>query len=446
MCRPEFNSSSSKEAAATRTKASSASPSLTETKLASGDEWIADFDFDAFSLEVKALGKKLEAEQGPADVAHLNKMIMWSNCFAALGLLTMGFGVNPISIIGLSLYTFSRWTMIAHHTCHGGYEKCHPDKNRWSRFKFALGTLWRRFNDWFDWMMPEAWNVEHNNRHHYNLSEITDPDLVEQNLAFLRTMPVPLFLKYVIVGFFMMSWKWFYYAPNTYKELKLARMRRNGTPIPADVRPEDAVTFTECLMGRNSFYSFFELIAVVLGPYFVIHFFLAPLPWLAVGEYMGVGNTMYWNAVKNLFLAELLTNVHGFLAIVTNHAGDDMYRFRRACRPFSGSFYLRQVLASVDYHMGSDLVDFMHGWLNYQIEHHMWPQLSMLSYQKSAPLMEEICRRHGVPYVKQNVFWRLKKTVDIMVGNTNMRWFPEAYEQDYLEKDAKAERAAMKSE
>ena len=161
---------------------------------------------------------------------------------------------------------------------------------------------------------------------------------------------------------------------------------------------------------------------------------------------MGVGSTMYWNAVKNLFLAELLTNVHGFIAVVTNHAGDDMYRFRRACRPFSGSFYLRQVLASVDFAMGSDVVDFMHGWLNYQIEHHMWPQLSMLSYQKSAPMMEEICRRHGVPYVKQNVFWRLKKTVDIMVGNTSMKWFPESFEQEYLNKDAIAERAAMKTE
>ena len=88
----------------------------------------------------------------------------------------------------------------------------------------------------------------------------------------------------------------------------------------------------------------------------------------------------------------------------------------------------------------------MHGWLNYQIEHHMWPQLSMLSYQKSAPITQEICRRYGVPYVKHNVFWRLKKTVDIMVGNTSMRWFPESYEQLYLEKDAIAERAAMKSE
>jgi hypothetical protein len=76
----------------------------------------------------------------------------------------------------------------------------------------------------------------------------------------------------------------------------------------------------------------------------------------------------------------------------------------------------------------------------------MWPNLSMLSYQKSAPLVQEICRRHNVPYIKQNVFWRLKKTVDIMVGNTSMKWFPEPFENLYLERDALMEAKALKSE
>jgi hypothetical protein len=57
--------------------------------------------------------------------------------------------------------------------------------------------------------MPEAWNVEHNNRHHYNLSEVDDPDLVENNLSFLREMKLPLLVKYGAVAFFMCSWKWF---------------------------------------------------------------------------------------------------------------------------------------------------------------------------------------------------------------------------------------------
>jgi len=339
---------------------------LIESKdLAESDKWLTTFDFAGFSQEIKVLGKKLESKQGPADVAHLNKMILWSNSFAAFGLLTMGWGVNPVTVMCLSLYTFSRWTMIAHHVCHGGYEKCHPDKSRWSRFKFGIGTFWRRFNDWFDWMMPEAWNVEHNTRHHYNLSEIHDPDLVEENLKILRDLNAPLPVKYMIVTFFAFTWKWFYYAPNTYKELKLAQMRRKGQKIPDDINPADQVTFKSSLTGEsNFFYSFGELMTVVLLPYFLFHFFITPLPLLFLGKHYGYGDTLFWNAVKNLFLAEFLTNAHGFLAVVTNHAGDDMYRFRKGCRPFSGSFFLRQVLASVDYSMGTNAIDFMHGWLS----------------------------------------------------------------------------------
>jgi len=416
-----------------------ASENAPKVELAETDKWLDSFDFEAFTEEVKALGKKLEAQQGEEDVAHLNKIISWSNLCAAVGLLTLGFRINVVTIFCMSMYSFTRWTCIGHHVCHGGYEKCHPNLSRWSRFKFALGSVWRRWNDWFDWMMPEAWNVEHNTRHHYNLSEVTDPDLVENNAGMLRDMPIPTFLKYPLLVLLMASWKWFYYAPNTYKELKLARMRRKGEPIPEGVTPEDSLTVRSLLMGQSPFVTAWEFFSVVAGPYLLIHFFLTPLPWFAIGEYLPgfTGADMYKTAFWNLVLADVMSNVHSFICIVTNHAGDDMYRFRDPCRPYSGSFFLRQILASANYNMGYDLNDIMHGFLNYQVEHHLWPNLSMRSYQKAAPMVQEICKRYGVPYTKHNVFWRLKKTADIMVGNANMRWFPKEFEEHFLLADTK---------
>merc|ERR1711966_227632 len=125
-----------------------------------------------------------------------------------------------------------------------------------------------------------------------------DPDLVENNLKDLRELPGP-------------SW------------------RKAGRPIPEGVNPTDAITVRSLVfLGGTPFYSGREFLSVVVGPYLLIHFFLFPLPLLALGEYWGTGNAMYVAAIKNLFLAELLTNAHGFLAVVTNHAGEDMYRFR----------------------------------------------------------------------------------------------------------------------
>jgi hypothetical protein len=59
---------------------------------------------------------------------------------------------------------------------------------------------------------------------------VHDPDLVEANLTSLRDMPVPVFFKNIRAAlFFMATWKWFYYAPNTYKELKLAALQGRQT-------------------------------------------------------------------------------------------------------------------------------------------------------------------------------------------------------------------------
>ena len=65
----------------------------------------------------------------------------------------------------------------------------------------------------------------------------------------------------------------------------------------------------------------------------------------------------------------------------------------------------------------------------------------MLSYKRSQPLVKALCKKHGVPYVQENVFLRLKKTVDIMTGAQSMRWFPEDVEKKLLEKDAIVEAA-----
>jgi fatty acid desaturase len=66
-------------------------------------------------------------------------------------------------------------------------------------------------------------------------------------------------------------------------------------------------------------------------------------------------------------------------------------------------------------------VDFLHGWLNYQIEHHLFPDLPMLKYQQIQPKVKEVCERYGLPYVQEGVFKRARRLLDIMVGKTSMK-------------------------
>ena len=414
------------------------------------DEWASTLDYTAFRAEVHALGNELEKGQGDADISHLKKMIAWSNACGLLGVLTMWMS-NPLgrllSIAGLSTWTCTRWTMIGHHICHGGYNR-QDDKNqggtgRFTSTGFAIGSVYRRTRDWLDWMLPEAWNVEHNNLHHYRLGESGDPDLVERNLELMRDFPMPAWSKYIGVAGLAAMWKWYYYAPNTYKQLKIQQLRKEGVEI-SEADAHEPFTLPIALFDHKEGNKYgtgpIDFIRRVMGPYLLIRFFALPAPLALINP------AFYWAAVANLALADALSNIHSFIIIATNHCGDDMYKFVNSCSPRSGTFYMRAITSSSNFRTSNgvdkdgnarkvhgfraDLNDFFHGWLNYQIEHHAWPQLSMLSYQKSAPQMRAICEKHGVPYVQQNVFRRLKKTADIMVGATSMRPFPEEWEYE----------------
>lgn len=283
----------------------------------------------------------------------------------------------------------------------GGYDNCEKS-GRFNRFKFAVGGIWRRFLDWFDWMLPEAWNVEHNNLHHYHLGEDSDPDLVERNMQYLREVNMPLFMKYIGVFFAASIWKWWYYSPNTYKELRVKEVRKTNPKLLEDESFDihKPLTLTTLAFSQvPAWLSLSDYMSRVFLPYLIYRFVVVPSPLILLGMHLNPSSPydLFFNGMMNLVVADIFANLHSYVIVVTNHAGDDLYKFSVSCRPRSGTFYMRQVVSSVDFSAGTDMIDFLHGWLNYQIEHHMWPDLSMLSYQKAMPQVKELCKRHNIP-------------------------------------------------
>jgi fatty acid desaturase len=251
---------------------------------------------------------------------------------------------------------------------------------------FALGSVMQRGKDWLDWILPEAWNLEHNRLHHYRLNEDGgDPDLVQSNAEWVRQMNIPTWIKQVVlVPAIAASWKFVYYAPNTYKELKTREWIASGQSLPLHYNRENAIGLLPLIApGNASERAMREVVKPVaffvrvMAPFFLTRFVLLPAPLLAIpGD---LGPTLFGHALVNLILAEALTNVHAFCTVVTNHCGRDLYTFDDAVKPRSPSFYVRQIVGSANYvTTGTDAMDFAHGFLNYQIEHHVWPDLSML--------------------------------------------------------------------
>ena len=360
--------------------------------------------------------KKLMPPVNQDDFDHLLKMERWgryatfSGYFLILSLVIFTLIYKDLSSFYfwslfissaflISVGNVSRWANVTHPILHGGYDKVPNIPERYTKKYFAKDE--RRFVDWLDWIKPSAWAYEHNIMHHYHLGEDEDPDQVERNMQWLTHSSLPMWVRYVIVYSFTATWKFTYYAPNTLRILGNKKLKE-----------EDKLEITDYELDPRM-PNGLKLWMEYLLPYPIIKFIVFPLLFLP----FGINAVLI--ALSILVLAEAMTNIHSFIVIVPNHSAEDIYSFSTPHKDM-GEFYLRQIMGSVNYNTGTDLIDFMHGFLNYQIEHHLFPNMPLRYYQKMQPIVKDICKKHKIEYRQESVFKRLFMTIDLMVGKSKL--------------------------
>lgn len=374
-----------------------------------------DIDQEELQRDIEDVKAQIGAPS-KEDFQHLLKLERWGRSATISGyLLILILSLLEMTELALGSFSFwtlafisalligvgnvSRWSNVAHPVLHGAYDKVENVPFRYTRTGFAKGL--RRYIDWLDWIKPSAWAYEHNIMHHYHLGEDEDPDNIEVNVDLVRTSTLPMFFKYLFVALLAATWKLTYYAPNTLRILENKERRKKNQ---IEVKDLEYTPFTQ--NGR-------ELWKKYVAPYALVKFILIPALFLPLGS------AAMFNAFIITLMAEIIANLHSFLVIVPNHSAEDIYRFEEPHKS-QGEFYLRQIMGSVNYNTGSDLIDFGHGWLNYQIEHHLFPNLPLSQYQKMQPIVKEICKKHKLEYRQESVFKRLLMTVDLMVGKTKL--------------------------
>lgn len=335
-------------------------------------------DDSSFANELQVIKKKAISDISEKDYRHLRKIIWLNRFFLAVGLGTAWLAVNPLSILCISFYLTGHWVIVAHHVTHGGYD--HTGSKRYNSKRFAQG--WRRFIDWFDWIYPPAWSYEHNVLHHFYTNEHLDPDVVSYNLSQSNR---PLWLRVILLIFFMCTWKISYYSLNTLKALDEKKQYSHESPIIA---------------------YFKKALYLNLLPYSFFHFFVLPMLFLPLG------GTAVLYVLLNRVCAEFMTNLHTFLVIVPNHAGDDIPLQSKHFEN-KAEFYKNQIASSCNYHTGGFWRDYFQGYLNYQIEHHLFPDLPVSQYVKLQPEVKSICEKYEIPYKQQSIFVRIKETLKV---------------------------------
>ena len=391
--------------------------------------------------DIRAIKEKtLRPEHKRQAMSHLQDIVAFNNAIFYTGFFFSFLDVSyifPWIMMGLSIS--SHWTTVSHHVSHGGYAATNATNatgdnadniaknHKYNRFTY--GVKLRRFFDWMDYILPEAWSCEHNIYHHYMLNEYNDPDNVQHNLVLLRTMNAPRIVKYGIIAFFALTWRLFYYSSNSYKYYK-------ATKLNYTMKDEDYKQMTLFGMVTNewpSWISKVEYFTLVLCPiilyraacFAIIYTFHAYFPVIFTNAHL-------YNVILNYIMADLFCNVHTFAIIVPNHSGSDMYLYRTPVKGKSDEWLLRQCISSANYTSANNATDYLQGWLNYQIEHHLFPDLSAYEYQVIRKDVAAVCRRHGVPYVSENVFIRLWKTVKIMTGQESIPYYEGSELENFM--------------
>ncbi len=70
---------------------------------------------------------------------------------------------------------------------------------------------------------------------------------------------------------------------------------------------------------------------------------------------------------------------------------------------------MHQAETTVDFAPRSQLLTWLLGGLNFQIEHHLFPRICHTNYPAISKIVEQVCRDHGVPYHVHGTFWAAMK-------------------------------------
>lgn len=298
--------------------------------------------------EIIKLGKQ---KPGPEDLKHLKKVIWTNRLFYTLGYSLAWIFPNPISMFLIGVSVTGRW-IVAHHVLHKAYDSI---SKRYNSKVFAQG--WRRYFQWLDWIYPPAWHKEHNILHHFYTNETKDPD----QLIYHEKKSGPAWLK-------VLFWKPYYYATNTLYTI-------NGTMK--------------------------DVILKCYVPYISFYYLLIPLLFIP----LGLKASLF--VLINTLGAEIVANLHSFLIIAPSHTADDLKLQEDHFKGREG-FMKQQLESTCNYNTGGFWKDYFHGYLNYQIEHHLFPTMTMLQYTKIQPKLKELC---GNKYIQESVFIRLRKFI-----------------------------------
>jgi len=374
-------------------------------------------DYEAIHQAFEAIKQKHRDDLGPKDTRHIVAMRRYSRVFEVLGRGLILALPGPLALLGvpfLFLHRNLETLEIGHNVLHGQYDS------------FAEIPQFHARN--FRWKAPVdelGWRQEHNAVHHVHTNVYEkDPDL---NHGFLRTndqqphtklhyLQLPLYLLWLYP-----TMLYNFDSQNLgVMERFRARYFPKGNQGYAVTDEKHAFSETEARRRHRRAtwriffkeYLCFPLLALVTGTGFV-KVFLANL------------------------LADLLNSYWTALTIQSTHFTEPLQP--EDALKNKGRWYISQLDSSVNF-KGNRWQSVLWGHLNYQVEHHLFPDIPSHRYPDMALEVQAVCRQYQLPY-KCNSSWGLaiRKVIGVMWRYSFKNTSSHSMEESFLSKQQSAQ-------
>jgi linoleoyl-CoA desaturase len=257
---------------------------------------------------------------------------------------------------------------IMHDANHGGYSD-NPKINRWFGMTIELVGL-----------SSFIWRQQHNVWHH-TYTNIAGLDEGLETDGWLRSSPKDI-------------WKPLHrfqhlYAPLVYAMSGIGLLIFRNYTVYFTGRSGSHFVYPKMRTQDKLVFWGFRAFNVLM--YFVLPFVFMPWPVALAGVVIAL-----FTAGSVLAHVLMLAHIHDELAFV-EPVGDPLR--------IENEWAIHQVVTTMNFAQANRMINWYVGGLNFQIEHHLFPQMCHLVYPRIAPLVREVCAEFGVRYQTDASFW-----------------------------------------
>jgi len=288
--------------------------------------------------------------------------LMISGLISSLGTVFICWVVMGLGMSGLGLVTM-------HDANHGSFSKYRWVNNLFGNSLYLLGGF------------PANWKYQHNTLHHgYTNIEGHDEDIAHGGiLRFSPHKPLKKVHKYQYI------YAWFFYGLMTFSWVtikdftQLRKYKNEGT----------------VLISSGNYKQLYFKLLISKFLYFAVLLAL-PLMRIPLSWYWVLLGFLIMHFTGGLVLSTIFQTAH---VVPTSD-----YPLPDSNNELSNNWAVHQLYTTSDFAPNSKILSWLIGGLNYQIVHHLFPNISHVHYKNLAKIVEEIALKHQLPYHVNKTF------------------------------------------